>query len=339
MSLTGMLEIKDSRLRLWWDQELPSIKSHTRAGLWKLPLAAPPPLSAKREAGLVGTAVDYRMRWLWPCGPARELIGVAYGARMELGDDRARLLAAEVDAVAGPLAGTHSWDDPTSDQRLARLSLVTARLEAAFRSQMPMDPVTSGIRAELSLEEMMAAQRADLVDDVTAIVAASREHLEPLAVRSAILNPVFAHSGLVGGADADVIVDGCLIDFKTTIRPSLASNELRQLVCPRSRCTVSGTRGRRSPSRWTSTRASFRNDSDIRTSPLRCRPIRTCSRSCTTPPRQPSPHCSCPTVKPDASSESTYNRSPTAPDVDHPHTRRSGTHLCIGETRGMGRSH
>lgn len=230
MSLTGMLEIKDSRLRLWWDQELPSIKSHTRAGLWKLPLAAPPPLSAKPEAGLVGTAVDYRMRWLWPCGPARELIGVAYGARMELGDDRAQLLAAEVDAVAGPLAGTHSWDDPTSDQMLARLSLVTARLEAAFRSQMPMDPVTSGIRAELSLEEMMAAQRADLVDDVTAIVAASREHLEPLAVRSAILNPVFAHSGLVGGADADVIVDGCLIDFKTTIRPSLASNELRQLV-------------------------------------------------------------------------------------------------------------
>jgi len=45
-----------------------------------------------------------------------------------------------------------------------------------------------------------------------------------------VLNPTFAGSRDVGGADADLIVDGCLIDIKTTISPKLDKLWVYQLL-------------------------------------------------------------------------------------------------------------
>lgn len=44
-----------------------------------------------------------------------------------------------------------------------------------------------------------------------------------------VLNPTFAGSTDVGGADADLIVDGCLLEIKTTKAMSLDAEWLRQL--------------------------------------------------------------------------------------------------------------
>jgi hypothetical protein len=45
------------------------------------------------------------------------------------------------------------------------------------------------------------------------------------------LNPTFGYgSDLVGGADADLIVDGCLIDIKTTKKWSLSTDYIYQLI-------------------------------------------------------------------------------------------------------------
>lgn len=46
----------------------------------------------------------------------------------------------------------------------------------------------------------------------------------------AVLNPTFAGSRDVGGADADLIVDRCLIDVKTTTKPRLEARTLYQLL-------------------------------------------------------------------------------------------------------------
>jgi hypothetical protein len=45
-----------------------------------------------------------------------------------------------------------------------------------------------------------------------------------------ILNPTFAGSVDVGGADADLIVDGCLLEIKTSTQNALDSAWLRQLA-------------------------------------------------------------------------------------------------------------
>ena len=228
MSLTGMLGNKNGRLRAWWDQELPGISAHTSAGIWRGALAAPPTSSAKPHAGMVGTAFDYRLRWLWPAGPANDLIGVAF-ANVEFGEERAATLAKEVDAFTQQLAGPASMTDPAMDEALTRLSLVLARLETVFRCGMPIDP-TAGVRADATLEAMMAAQPTVLIDDIRSITAASRATIEPLMSQPAILNPVFTRSGLVGGADGDLVVNGCLLDVKTTTMTSLPTNDLRQIV-------------------------------------------------------------------------------------------------------------
>ena len=41
---------------------------------------------------------------------------------------------------------------------------------------------------------------------------------------------MFNQSSLVDGADADFVIDSTLIELKSTRRPSMDSNELRQLV-------------------------------------------------------------------------------------------------------------
>jgi hypothetical protein len=46
-----------------------------------------------------------------------------------------------------------------------------------------------------------------------------------------MLNPIFGDgSALVGGADADIIVDGCIIDIKTTKIPGVSSSAIKQLA-------------------------------------------------------------------------------------------------------------
>ncbi len=51
------------------------------------------------------------------------------------------------------------------------------------------------------------------------------------ATRTCLLNPTFgAASKLVGGADADLLLDGCLIDIKTTKIPYLDNRDFFQLI-------------------------------------------------------------------------------------------------------------
>ena len=40
----------------------------------------------------------------------------------------------------------------------------------------------------------------------------------------------FGSVDVPGGADLDMIIDGCLFDFKTTLKPKVTTEALRQLV-------------------------------------------------------------------------------------------------------------
>ncbi|GAB3637826.1 hypothetical protein GCM10027422_34160 [Hymenobacter arcticus] len=52
-----------------------------------------------------------------------------------------------------------------------------------------------------------------------------------LAQRQCVLNPTFGRAGdLVGGADADIIIDGVLIDLKVTATLSVKRSHLNQLI-------------------------------------------------------------------------------------------------------------
>lgn len=104
MSLSSMLEETGSPLRACWNREMPKINTFSKAGLWRSALAAEPSPSARLAPGpgLVGTAVDYRVRWLWPHRQAYCLVGIRHGAQELLADGRADSLADEIDSLPVP---------------------------------------------------------------------------------------------------------------------------------------------------------------------------------------------------------------------------------------------
>jgi hypothetical protein len=58
-----------------------------------------------------------------------------------------------------------------------------------------------------------------MVVDLCVLSAAAYEAFAPRLDRPFVLNPTFAGSGDVGNADADLILDGCLLEIKATKRP------------------------------------------------------------------------------------------------------------------------
>ncbi|MGH2480861.1 MAG: hypothetical protein ACRDHW_14505, partial [Ktedonobacteraceae bacterium] len=72
-----------------------------------------------------------------------------------------------------------------------------------------------------SVEELLALPAETWLDDLGALFNLFYSRHQYLLIRPRVLNPTFAGSGDVGGADADMVVDGCLIDIKTSISPQL----------------------------------------------------------------------------------------------------------------------
>ena len=186
------------------------------------------------DAALVGSAVEFvlpithraaRKPLVLPA-PTREL---AY-ARMLA----AKLALEELERIGN--AGTAL--EGAALERAADCALVCARLEQRFRMgerraielALP-DPAVGTIRGldgAIQATRASAETRADLVAVLAAglVDTADLYEADPLAI-----NPVFALSGAVGGADADVISDGLLIDFKTGKGRSLISTiEIYQLI-------------------------------------------------------------------------------------------------------------
>ena len=79
-------------------------------------------------------------------------------------------------------------------------------------------------------EEYSASVDEEVARDVANLFQAAKEH-QCLPASGAIIGPTFAGSGVIGGADADLIIDHRLYDIKTTEKPREKFPEkLRQLI-------------------------------------------------------------------------------------------------------------
>jgi len=81
-----------------------------------------------------------------------------------------------------------------------------------------------------NVEELLAIPQVVELDDLGALFALFYDRCHDLLSRPHVLNPTFAGSLDVGGADADFIVDGCLIDMKATISSQIRADFLYQLA-------------------------------------------------------------------------------------------------------------
>jgi hypothetical protein len=119
--------------------------------------------------------------------------------------------------------------------QVCRASLVLARFDQFFRAGAAvLDPLRDAIETSHGdLDALVEnctppATRSDLM----AVARATLEDHRPLAAATQLaINPTFSLSLALGGADADVVADGLLLDFKSSAGTRVVRrDELWQLV-------------------------------------------------------------------------------------------------------------
>lgn len=226
MSVTELL--RDPSVRDMLDGVLPRMPAKV-----DVPLHAPP---VSKRYGLVGTAFDYALRFelqrrhpnahtkAWVAESSLQALLMRPGS---LEDAPSAFADAVVDwskakgIVEAAREAVTAYLEESDPGTVVREEMVAhairlARLDVVYRAGL-VDP------------EMDVAHKEDVEDIMRLLDIAPYEQLG--SDEGLHLNPTFGpFSEMVGGADADAISGGVLIDFKATKSPSLAKDYRRQLL-------------------------------------------------------------------------------------------------------------
>lgn len=222
MSLSSLLARPDVREKFRLEFPKPRMQANKA-------LLAPP---RSNRYSLVGTAFDYLLRfYLQRLNP--KAIHRSWVAEAGL-----KSLADRIPAVYDIDAGRLSVDRSTEAGRKAFDNARTAYAEYIATGRVT-DRLLRGV---IHLAQLDVVYRSGWVDENLGV--AHREDVQDLrallscvnpdnfrAKRSCLLNPTFGDaSRLVGGADADLVIDTMLVDVKTTKRLELDRDHFNQLV-------------------------------------------------------------------------------------------------------------
>ena len=243
MSLTSELDRKESPVRRFLRETFP----HTRGPLAACREALREPLVADLPAGVhpsaygqIGTATDYRIRYHFAITPWREFVagrGARLLAKAALIREDSTLTHACVagffralDLAVAAIAPQRRRPDEAEERDLGRFCLVLAAFELAVRNPRAWPPPYFGDARPDSAPELLALVPDDWVEDAAALGSAFAERYPAWHGTGAVLNPTFAGSRDIGGADADLITDGCLWEIKTTKGRGAQGEWLHQLL-------------------------------------------------------------------------------------------------------------
>ena len=238
MSLTSHIRGQPpTALTAWFREELPSTRrvvSNANVGVRRTALIDPPSSIA---GGWLGTAIDYRIRMMLADTPWEQTVAAAGATRVGLHDRMIHAVADYYEECVGrcrPSLAPNPTD--AQDAELAQLCLLLARFDEGARigfSWFSDDPKWASRR--ITLPQVLATVPAAAVVDVQKMAELFRAHDQGLCerVRSGcpiVCNPVFRGSRLVGGADADLICDGELIEIKSSKNPGVERDYLLQMA-------------------------------------------------------------------------------------------------------------
>ena len=233
MSLTSELSSKDSWVNLFFKNEFAKLTDFVKregAAIKALPLRIP--LGMHRQAAIVGTAFDYRLRLHFESELERSTVLANGIDRMEMAGSG---LAWTIDLAWAESTQRLLREQPVGDELfLARASVVLAWLDAGYRSGGRWSDGMKAIAMMLNQcstptwDEYVASVDEEVAGEVAVLFRVTKEHLP---AEGAICGPEFAGSHAVGGADADLIVGSCLYDVKTSVDPrKRLPSQLRQLI-------------------------------------------------------------------------------------------------------------
>lgn len=206
-----------------------------------MPYAVQPFDVQRPDWAALGHAIDYRLRLFLgrPLGLAVQA-GVALAGQPTLVDGAPAgpvceaLLEAGEDLLA-EIDQTLAAPGRADEERTSRLCFVAAHYEALYRrGQHSRHGLLAAATRTTTLEDLAAAVPDYAVTDL----AEQMRLAEPvfalwlsLPQEQRVCGPVFTGSTDLGGADADYILGGTLIDCKATTRPRhLGRDEIHQLA-------------------------------------------------------------------------------------------------------------
>lgn len=185
---------------------------------------------------IVGTAFDYVLRFFlqrinsvaqtrgWIAEDGAELIGTS---EYEFDLDH-NTLSHKADRKRRQ-ADTYISEARSEHQAYLKTGLVTDKLLFAALRLAYLDIAVRAGPDRIDWVHLKSPDAKDVVDLRTLLALVKASSFK--ATRACLLNPTFgAASGLVGGADADILLDDCLIDIKTTKNRHLDNRDFLQLI-------------------------------------------------------------------------------------------------------------
>lgn len=221
MSLTSEISTKNSWVNRFFKARLPHVNDFVkREGSAVKSMSTEVALLDKGAARTIGTAFDYRLRLHYRDDLSKSRVMNHGVARMQLVGSG---LGAGIDSLWAKSTQSLLQRPPIgSEDLMARTSVVLAWIHDGFRSGGRWSSGMMQIAASLDNGEpptwhgYAAAVDPDVACEVTSLMQLATPRLP---VADVICGPVFDGSPFVKGADADMIVDGCLYDVKTTAHP------------------------------------------------------------------------------------------------------------------------
>ena len=193
----------------------------------------------------LGIAIDYRIRYYFCITPAEKLVAwrgadlmVTFGPEALLNSSPeqppipvmrpletsfAKLVQDFFFSLEEKLASLSPNErllDRCEEEELNRYCFVLALFEEVSRSGLHRTSPLISNGPITTVDELLAIPEPDWVDDMGKMSWLFKERSGDLLSGRAILNPRFDGSRAIGGADADLIVDDCLIEMKATVNPS-----------------------------------------------------------------------------------------------------------------------
>lgn len=246
LALTHQLRFKDAPVTAFLRRHLPGVETVRRDYLSRLAGLPYPvqPLDVHTPAwNCLGHTIDYRLRML---------LGQLPGEAVVLGvkefennvpqpvPGMLREAAREAVLAAGEqmLQRFAQWrDNPAqaTDEQRTRLAFVAAHYERIFREgQLTRDSMLADADELTTLDGLMQQVPRYVVEDIAEQLALAEKPFTPflrLPENQRTCGPTFDGSADIGGADADYILDGLLLDCKATVHPrSIGAAEVYQLA-------------------------------------------------------------------------------------------------------------
>jgi hypothetical protein len=127
---------------------------------------------------------------------------------------------ASLDGTLRELEPTGRRLERVQEELLARYCVVLALFEEIARAGENINSLL--YRRECStVSDLLALSETHWTEDLCAMTWLFQERFSELLSHPVVLNPTFVGSPDVGGADADLILDNCLIDIKATVNPHI----------------------------------------------------------------------------------------------------------------------